>query len=75
MCNTPNIWASYFYIGAPRYLVAFLILLAASAGAVIMAFVTRMYLAKQNKKLDNGEDTGKNGPTAAQIASGFRYTL
>ena len=74
-CNTPNIWGSYLYFAAPRYLVAFLVLLAASAGAIIMATVTRIYLGRQNRKMDSGQDAGKSGPTAAQIVAGFRYTL
>ena len=75
LCNTPNIWGSYLYFERPRYLVAFLVLLAASAGAIIMAFLTRMYLGRQNKKIQLGQDTGKSGPTKAQVAAGFMYTL
>lgn len=75
MCNTPNIWASYLYYGAPRFMTAFLVNLAATAGAIAFATVTRFYLVKENKKLDRGEDTGKNGPTAAQVAGGFRYLI
>lgn len=73
--NTPNIWSSYLYFGSPRYLVAFLVLLAAAALAIAVAVTTRIYLARQNKKLDAGQNTGRSGPTTAQIASGFRYTL
>ncbi|RHZ62468.1 uncharacterized protein CDV56_108247 [Aspergillus thermomutatus] len=75
VCNTPNVWCSYLYGSSPRYLVAFLVNLAASAVAIIAATGTRMYLRRQNHKLDNGIDTGRNGPTPAQQASGFRYTL
>lgn len=74
-CNTPNIWGSYLYYNEPRYLVAFLVLLAASALAIGMAVVTRFYLSRQNKKMDTGRDVGRSGPTAAQVAAGFRYTL
>ena len=73
--NTPNIWGSYLYFGAPRYLVAFLVLMAAAACAAVVATITRIYLARQNKKLDAGQTIGRSGPTDAQIASGFRYTL
>ncbi|KAI1421909.1 nicotinamide mononucleotide permease [Xylaria sp. FL1777] len=75
ICNTPNIWASYLYFGAPRYAVAFTVNLVAVALAAGFATATRIYLSRQNRKLDRGEDTGKHGPTAAQIASGFRYIL
>ncbi|VUC27780.1 unnamed protein product [Clonostachys rosea] len=74
-CNTPNVWTPYLYNGAPRYLAAFTVNLAAAAAAIGVAFVTRMYLKRQNWKLDSGADTGKSGPTEAQKASGFRYTL
>ncbi|KAI0423516.1 nicotinamide mononucleotide permease [Xylaria sp. FL1042] len=75
VCNTPNIWASYLYFGAPRYVAAFIVNLAATALAIGFATATRIYLRRQNAKLDRGEDTGKHGPTAAQVASGFRYIL
>ena len=75
VCNTPNIWTSYLYTGAPRYLVAFLVNLAAAALAIILAVVTRMYLKKQNSKMDRGLKFGKSGPTLAQQTSGFRYLL
>lgn len=35
----------------------------------------RMYLRRENAKLDRGEDPGKNGPTAAQQAAGLRYLI
>lgn len=73
--NTPNIWSSYLYFGAPRYLVAFAVLLVAAALAISVATITRLYLAKQNKKLEAGQDAGRSGPTTAQIVAGFRYTL
>ncbi|KAH9885694.1 nicotinamide mononucleotide permease [Xylariomycetidae sp. FL2044] len=75
LCNTPNIWASYLYFGAPRYVVAFIVNVVATGLAIGFAVVTYLYLKRQNAKLDRGQDLGKNGPTAAQIAGGFRYTL
>ncbi len=75
MCNTPNIWASYLYYGAPRYVTAFIVNVVATGLAIAFAIATRIYLSRQNKKLDQGEDLGKNGPTSTQIANGFRYTL
>lgn len=76
LCNTPNIWASYLYDGGPRYLVAFIVNLAATGVAIGFAAATRVYLGRQNAKLERGEeDLGKNGPTAAQVAGGFRYLL
>lgn len=75
MCNTPNIWGSYLYYEAPRYVVAFIVNVVATGLAIGFAVATRLYLSRQNRKLDQGQDMGKNGPTGAQIASGFRYTL
>ena len=74
-CNTPNIWASYLHFGAPRFMTAFIVNLAATAGAIAFATVTRFWLVKENKKLDRGEDTGKHGPTQAQISGEFRYLI
>ncbi|OKL61998.1 hypothetical protein UA08_02917 [Talaromyces atroroseus] len=73
--NTPNIWTSYLYFGAPRYLAAFLLNMAMAALAIAFAFLLYIYLRRQNAKLDRGQDLGKNGPTAAQQAAGFRYIL
>jgi sugar phosphate permease len=73
--NTPNIWCSYLYFGAPRYLVAFIVNLAAAGGAIALATVTRIYLRRENSKLNQGKETGRSGPTRAQVASGFRYVL
>ncbi|PIG87405.1 pantothenate transporter [Aspergillus arachidicola] len=69
------VWASYLYFSEPRYLVAFLVNLAAAALTIALATVTRMYLRRQNQRLDSGMDTGRSGPTAAQKSFGFRYTL
>jgi len=73
--NTPNIWTSYLYRSAPRYIVAFAVNLAAAVLAIIIATVIRIYLRRENAKMDRGEDVGKSGPTEAQKAAGFRYTL
>ncbi|KAL4795789.1 major facilitator superfamily domain-containing protein [Aspergillus venezuelensis] len=75
ICNTTNIWTPYLYNGAPRYLEAFAVNLAAAVFAILMATATRIYLRKQNQKIDRGESTGRSGPTAAQQASGYRYLL
>ena len=75
ICNTPNIWTTYLYIGAPRYLLAFLVNMAAAALAILGAVGTLYYLRRQNRKLEQGLSTPKSGPTEAQKASGFRYML
>ncbi|KAL1962104.1 hypothetical protein VTN77DRAFT_571 [Rasamsonia byssochlamydoides] len=75
VCNTPNIWTSYLYYAPPRYLAAFLVNLAAASLAISFTVATWLYLRRQNAKLDRGLDPGKNGPTAAQLAAGFRYIL
>ncbi|KAJ5240859.1 uncharacterized protein N7469_002450 [Penicillium citrinum] len=74
VCNTPNVWGSYLYYSEPRYLAAFLVNLAASVLAIVLATGTRIHLRRQNNKLDRGSDLGKNGPTPAQVVAGFRYT-
>ncbi|KAK5789703.1 hypothetical protein VI817_008826 [Penicillium citrinum] len=74
VCNTPNVWGSYLYYSEPRYLAAFLVNLAASVLAIVLANGTRIHLRRQNNKLDRGSDLGKNGPTPAQVVAGFRYT-
>ncbi|CRG91007.1 putative transporter C1002,16c [Talaromyces islandicus] len=73
VCNTPNIWTSYLYFGAPRYLAAFILNMAMAGLAILFAATTYMYLRRQNAKLDRGEDLGKNGPTPVQQAAGYRY--
>ncbi|CED83319.1 Permease of the major facilitator superfamily [Phaffia rhodozyma] len=73
--NTPNVFTSYLYTSGPRYLSAFCVNLAAAVVAILFAVATRIYLSKQNVRLENGEDTGTHGPTAAQIQAGFRYPL
>lgn len=75
ICNTPNIWCSYLYYSSPRYLTAFIVNVVATGLAIVFAVAARIYLRRQNAKLDRGEDGGKHGPTAAQVASGFRYML
>ncbi|KAF4435204.1 nicotinamide mononucleotide permease [Fusarium austroafricanum] len=75
ICNTPNIWCSYLYYGPPRYLTAFIVNLAATVLAIVFAFTTRIYLRRQNQKLEAGKSCGKHGPTDAQVAAGFKYTL
>ncbi|KAM0210963.1 hypothetical protein ACHAQI_005694 [Fusarium lateritium] len=75
ICNTPNIWCSYLYYSPPRYLTAFIVNLAATVIAITFAATARFYLRRQNQKLETGKSYGKHGPTDAQVASGFRYTL
>lgn len=71
----PTVWTSFIYFGAPRYLAAFLLNMAMAALAIAFAFILYLYLRRENAKLDRGQDPGKNGPTAAQQAAGFRYLL
>jgi len=70
-----TVWTSYLYYSKPRYLTAFLVNLAASGLAIILATVARIYLQRQNIKLNRGLEMGRNGPTPAQIAAGFRYVI
>jgi len=73
--NTPNIWTSYLYRSPPRYVVAFIVNLAAASLAIVVATVVRIYLRRENAKMDRGQDVGRSGPTEAQRTAGFRYTL
>lgn len=75
VCNTSNVWTPYLYGGQPRYFAAFSTNLAAATGAIAIATISRIYLRRQNWKLDNGMPTGKSGPTEAQKVGGFRYQL
>jgi len=68
------VWTSYLYYSKPRYLTAFLVNLAA-AMALVMATIMRIYLLRQNVKLEKGLAVGRSGPTLAQQAAGFRYLL
>ncbi|KAI1814434.1 MFS general substrate transporter [Poronia punctata] len=77
--NTPNIWGSYLFFGRPRYLVAFGVFVGVTVLAAGFAVGARVYLVKQNRKLDNrgeeGEGLGRFGPTREQVEKGFRFTL
>jgi NADH:ubiquinone oxidoreductase subunit K len=73
--NLPNIFTSYLYKAPPRYLNAFLVNLAAAGVAIAFATLLRLYLRRQNAKLERGEAMPKSGPTEAQQAQGFRYPL
>lgn len=75
LCNTPNIWASYLYTGAPRYLPAFAVNLGAGVGACGFAVAIYFYLRRQNSRLAQGLSMPKSGPTQEQIASGYKYML
>ncbi|KIY72966.1 retrograde regulation protein 2 [Cylindrobasidium torrendii FP15055 ss-10] len=75
IANTPNIWCSYLYDGAPRYLLAFLVNLGAAVAAIILATICRVYLARQNTILEAGYDDKKSAPTKEQQDVGFRYML
>ncbi|RSL64123.1 hypothetical protein CEP53_004216 [Fusarium sp. AF-6] len=52
VCNTPNVWTPYLYSGAPRYLAAFGVNLAAAVGAIVVGTVVRVYLKRQNWRLE-----------------------
>ncbi|KAJ0321422.1 hypothetical protein Brms1b_002783 [Colletotrichum noveboracense] len=69
VCNTPNVWTPYLYNGAPRYSAAFTVNLVAAGAAIVTATVTRMYLRRENRKMDDGRELGVSGPTAAQRAT------
>jgi hypothetical protein len=58
-------------------LTAFLVNLvaAAAAMALVMATIMRIYLLRQNVKLEKGLAVGRSGPTLARQTAGFRYLL
>ena len=74
-CNTPNIWTAYLYYDSPRYVTAFAVNLGAAVVAIGFSTATYIYLRTQNRRMERGEQLGKSGPTAAQVAGGFRYML
>ncbi|KAI5480105.1 hypothetical protein MNV49_001765 [Pseudohyphozyma bogoriensis] len=74
-CNTPNAWTPYLYKAPPRYLVAFIVNLAAAGLGVGFATATRIYLRKKNAELDRGDVSARGAPTQDQIDAGFRYVL
>ncbi|KLT44738.1 MFS general substrate transporter [Cutaneotrichosporon oleaginosum] len=73
--QTPNIWSSYLYFSPPRFVPAFSVDLVASALCIGMAVVTRWYFKRENRKMDEGRYLGRHGPSAVQLAAGYRYQL
>ncbi|GMK56861.1 hypothetical protein CspeluHIS016_0307010 [Cutaneotrichosporon spelunceum] len=71
----PNIWSSYLYYSPPRFVPAFSVNLVASALCIGMALVTRWYFKRENRKMDEGRDLGKYGPSEVQREANFRYQL
>ena len=71
--NTPNIWCSYLYQDSmkPRYLEAFLTNIAACAIAIALAFGLKLYMKRENVKMDRGEPV-KN-VTQEMVNVGWRY--
>jgi NADH:ubiquinone oxidoreductase subunit K len=69
------VWTAYLYYDSPRYIAAFAVNLGAAVIAIGMATATFIYLRRQNRKLDQGKDMGRSGPTLRQQAAGFRYML
>jgi hypothetical protein len=49
--------------------------LGAAVVAICFATATFLYLRTQNRKMDQGKQVSKSGPTDAQVAGGFRYML
>ncbi|KAI5478367.1 hypothetical protein MNV49_005218 [Pseudohyphozyma bogoriensis] len=74
-CGTANVWSSYLYTGAPRYIPAFLANLAAAVVGIGFAVVTREYLKRKNGELERGDRSARGAPTQDQVESGFRYVL
>lgn len=75
VANTANAWSQYMYYSSPRFIAAFLVNLGAAVLVVLSATVTFFYLKAQNRKIALDLDCGNTGPTAAQLAGGFRYML
>ncbi|KAI5480096.1 hypothetical protein MNV49_001756 [Pseudohyphozyma bogoriensis] len=74
-CNSPNVWTPFLYKAAPRYLVAFIVNLAAAALGIAFAIATRIYLRQKNAELDRGDISARGAPTQDQVDAGFRYVL
>ncbi len=61
------VWASYLYYSSPRYLAAFLVNLAASVLAILLATITRFYLQRQNRNLERGFDAERDRSPETKI--------
>ncbi|CAK1361795.1 putative transporter [Cercospora beticola] len=78
--NASQIYASYMYIGGPRYIIAFSVNCGTLVMSIIMAAVLRVVLVRANKKLDQGEAveaavSGANAGEAQAMRKGFRYLV
>ena len=73
--NTPNIWCSYLYQTQmrPRYLEAFSCNIVACGMAIALAIMLRIYLKKENNKLDRGVLV--KGVTQEMLDLGWRYRI
>lgn len=75
--GTSNIWASYMYINPPHYYIAFGTLLAIDVVFAVVITVYKVWVGRENRKLDQGGDkakeTMKGGVTQQQIDLGWRY--
>jgi hypothetical protein len=75
--GTSNIWASYMYINSPHYYIAFGTLLAIDVAFALVITVYKVWVGRENRKLDQGGDkakeTMKGGVTQQQIDLGWRY--
>lgn len=78
--NASQIYASYMYSGAPRYIIAFSVNCGTAVLSILMAALLRIMLVRLNKKLDRGEML-KDGTTGAAqgqgeaMRKGFRYLV
>ncbi|RMJ19589.1 hypothetical protein CDV36_000732 [Fusarium kuroshium] len=80
----PKTWlllATLYYIFVSAGVTNFLPPVVATLGysrtitAIVVTTFVRVYLKKQNWRLENGWDMGRSGPTTVQKANGFRYML
>lgn len=79
MCNSigniSSVYTPYTYFGEPRYIVGFSVNVAACILCICVVLLLRLYLAKQNRRLDRGEDLGHSGPSKIARESGYRFPL
>lgn len=74
--GSPGTWAGSLTVTVSprsrRFVLAFSVNAAACAAVIIFAGFTRIYLARENAKIDAGKPVAKSGPTREEIDAGFR---
>jgi hypothetical protein len=68
--GTSNIWASYMYINPPHYYIAFGTLLAIDVVFAVVITVYKVWVGRENRKLDQGGDKAKETMKGGVLGTG-----